>query len=61
MLEEAVPRALWDLTGRVFLRPNPFKSLNCPTVIATHFFGTLVGSVVRRVILSGRRVEMPIC
>jgi hypothetical protein len=59
-LDNPVPRTLWDITDRTFLRPKPYHGTRYPMVLAMRFFGRLEGALVYLVVLCDYRGPVPV-
>lgn len=60
-LVDTVPETLWDLTDRVFLRPNPYGWTRYPMLIGMAFNGMLAGRTVDIIIICDFRDTFPNC
>jgi hypothetical protein len=59
-LENPIPRTLWDITDRTFLRPKPYCWTRYQMVLAMRFFGRLEGELVTLVVLCDYRESVPV-
>jgi hypothetical protein len=60
-LQDAVPKSLWDVTDRIFLRPDPYAFSNYPMVIAMEFDLNMAFVPHSLVVLCDYRAKNPTC
>ena len=61
MVEDIVPKTLWDATDRILLKPKPYTFTQYPTVIALAFRATLAATEIHLVVLCDYRTDKPTC